>query len=107
MCAPVRKLKHLCLLIVATISVHSGKGGDGAVSFRREKFVPRGGPDGGDGGRGGDVILVAEHRMHTLLRFRYERHFTAEAGGSGSGNNRHGKNAKDMHREGAGRHGRV
>lgn len=81
---------------IANITVQSGKGGDGAVSFRREKFVPRGGPDGGDGGKGGDVILIAENRMHTLLRFRYERHFTADAGGGGSGNNRHGKNAKDI-----------
>ncbi len=81
----------------ATIAVQSGKGGDGAVSFRREKFVPRGGPDGGDGGRGGDIILVAQQRMHTLLRFRYERQFTAQAGGQGGGNNRHGKNAADIH----------
>ena len=80
----------------AKILVKSGKGGDGAVSFRREKFVPRGGPDGGDGGRGGDVILVAENRMRTLLRFRYERRFVAEPGGNGGINNRHGKNAKDV-----------
>ena len=76
----------------AKITVRSGKGGDGAVSFRREKYVPRGGPDGGDGGRGGDVILLAENRIRTLLRFRYERHFTAEGGGGGGGNDRHGKN---------------
>lgn len=80
----------------ATIQVKSGKGGDGSLSFRREKFVPRGGPDGGDGGRGGDVILVAQHRVRTLLRFRYERIFAAESGGGGSGNNKHGKNAKDI-----------
>ena len=80
----------------AKVSVHSGKGGDGAVSFRREKFVPRGGPDGGDGGRGGNIVLVAENRIRTLLRFRYERRFAAEPGGNGSGNNRHGKNGKDI-----------
>lgn len=80
----------------AQIFVRSGKGGDGAISFRREKFVPRGGPDGGDGGRGGNVILTAENRVRTLLRFRHERHFTAEAGGNGGANNRHGKNAKDI-----------
>ena len=80
----------------ATITVRSGKGGDGAISFRREKFVPRGGPDGGDGGRGGDVILVAENRVRTLLRFRYERHFAAETAGGGSGNQRHGKNGHDI-----------
>ncbi len=81
---------------LATIFVHSGKGGDGSVSFRREKFVPRGGPDGGDGGRGGDVILVAENRLRTLLRFRYERQFLAETGGNGCGNNCSGKNGKDI-----------
>ncbi|HEX2948050.1 MAG TPA: GTPase ObgE [Armatimonadota bacterium] len=80
----------------AKIFVQSGKGGDGAVSFRREKFVPRGGPDGGDGGRGGDVILVAENRVRTLLRFRYERRFVAEPGSNGSKNNRSGKNAHDI-----------
>ncbi|MHB9025677.1 MAG: GTPase ObgE [Armatimonadota bacterium] len=80
----------------AAINVHSGKGGDGAVSFRREKFVPRGGPDGGDGGRGGDVMLVAVNRVRTLLRFRYERRFSAGHGGNGSGNNRHGKNGPSV-----------
>lgn len=76
----------------AKIRVSGGKGGDGAVSFRREKYVPRGGPDGGDGGRGGDVILIAENRVRTLLRFRYEHHFSAQPGGGGGGNDRHGKN---------------
>jgi len=80
----------------AKITVHSGKGGDGAISFRREKFVPRGGPDGGDAGRGGDVIIVAENRIRTLLRYRYDRRFAAEDGGNGGGNNRHGKNAHDV-----------
>lgn len=80
----------------AKITVHSGKGGDGAVSFRREKFVPRGGPNGGDGGRGGDVILQAQERVHTLLRFRYERHFAAGNGGNGGSNNRTGKKGQDV-----------
>jgi GTP-binding protein len=80
----------------AKITVQSGKGGDGEVAFRREKFVPRGGPDGGDGGRGGDVILQAEERVHTLLRFRYERRFAAGNAGGGGGNNRHGKNGQDV-----------
>lgn len=80
----------------AKIFIQSGKGGDGAVSFRREKYVPRGGPDGGDGGKGGDVIFVAENRMRTLLRFRYERRFVAIDGGKGTGNNCHGKNGKDI-----------
>jgi len=80
----------------AKITVRSGKGGDGIVSFRREKFVPRGGPDGGDGGTGGDVIFVAENRVRTLLRFRYDRRFEADPGGNGGGNQRHGKNGKDI-----------
>ncbi|MHB9131205.1 MAG: GTPase ObgE [Armatimonadota bacterium] len=80
----------------AKIMVRSGKGGDGAVSFRREKFVPLGGPDGGDGGRGGDIILVADVKMRTLLRFRYDRRFVADAGGNGGAKNCHGKNAKDI-----------
>jgi GTP-binding protein len=80
----------------AKLIVRSGKGGDGAVSFRKEKFVPRGGPDGGDGGRGGDVILIAENRVRTLLRFRYERRFVAEPGAGGGGKNCSGKNAKDI-----------
>lgn len=104
--AAVRKMQELapalgyCKSIMfidrARIQVESGKGGDGSVSFRREKFVPRGGPDGGDGGRGGDVILQAENRVRTLLRFRYERHFAAADGGAGGGNNRHGRNAKHV-----------
>ncbi|HOF89180.1 MAG TPA: GTPase ObgE [Armatimonadota bacterium] len=80
----------------ATITVRSGKGGDGAVSFRREKFVPRGGPDGGDGGRGGDIVFVARRRARTLLRFRYERHFAAEPGGNGAGNKKYGKGGKGI-----------
>jgi len=80
----------------ATITVRSGKGGDGAVSFRREKFVPRGGPDGGDGGRGGDIVFVARRRARTLLRFRYDRHFAAEPGGNGTGNKKYGKNGKGI-----------
>lgn len=81
----------------ADIFVRSGKGGDGTVAFHREKFVPRGGPDGGDGGRGGDVIIVAENRMRTLLRFRYERRFIAEAGHGGGGKNCSGKKGKHVY----------
>ncbi len=80
----------------AKLFVQSGKGGDGSVSFRREKFVPRGGPDGGDGGRGGDVIFVAENRVRTLLRFRYERRFVAAPGNNGAEKNCSGRNAKDI-----------
>jgi len=77
----------------ATITVRSGSGGNGAISFRREKFVPRGGPDGGDGGRGGDVILEVNPTLNTLLAFSRKREFTAQDGGRGQGRKMHGKSA--------------
>lgn len=80
----------------ATISVRSGKGGDGAASFRREKHVPRGGPDGGDGGDGGDIVLVADKQVGTLLPFRYKRKFAAADGGNGEGHKRFGKDGKSV-----------
>lgn len=80
----------------ARISVISGKGGDGAVHFRREKFVPHGGPDGGDGGNGGSVILEADRSVNTLLSFRFKRRFAAQAGSPGSAGRRHGKQAPDV-----------
>jgi len=73
------------------INVTAGDGGDGAINFRREKFIPKGGPDGGDGGDGGDVVVVADHNMSTLSSFRYKRKFKAESGGRGDKNKRHGK----------------
>ena len=79
-----------------TIQIISGKGGDGAISGRREKYVPRGGPDGGDGGVGGSVYLVADPNVNTLLAYRYRRHFTAESGGRGERRLRHGKNGADV-----------
>lgn len=77
----------------ARIFVASGKGGDGAVHFRREKYVPRGGPDGGDGGRGGDVVLFVDPKKNTLSTFRRQRHFRAGEGRSGSGSNKTGRSA--------------
>jgi len=78
------------------IDVFSGKGGDGAVSFRREKYVPNGGPDGGDGGKGGDVILAADDTLDNLGSFRFKKTFRAEDGKPGSGNKCSGKNAPDL-----------
>lgn len=80
----------------ATIQIRSGNGGGGAATFRREKFVPRGGPNGGDGGRGGHVYLVADPNLNTLLSFRYERSFAAESGGNGQKNNMHGRQGRDL-----------
>ncbi len=74
-----------------TISVKAGDGGNGCLAFRREKFVPRGGPSGGDGGRGGDVILVASEHHNTLLHFRFNPEHTAERGRHGEGSNRTGR----------------
>lgn len=78
------------------IFVKAGRGGDGACSFRREKYVPRGGPDGGDGGHGGRVTFVASHRLTTLLDLRYRRQYEAEDGAPGEGSNRHGRNGLDV-----------
>jgi GTP-binding protein len=80
----------------AKILVKAGDGGQGCVSFRREKFIPHGGPDGGNGGRGGDIILVTSRSHSTLLDMKYRQHHTAKRGGHGSGNNRTGKDAIDI-----------
>jgi GTP-binding protein len=80
----------------ATIRVSSGRGGDGRVSFRREKYVPRGGPDGGDGGRGGDVALRADRNLATLIDQRLRRENAAENGEIGGTANRHGGNGRDL-----------
>ncbi|WP_293985651.1 GTPase ObgE [Megasphaera sp.] len=80
----------------ARIFVQSGKGGDGMSSFRHEKFVPKGGPNGGDGGQGGNVVLVADRNVNTLVDFRYRRLFKAKPGGKGEGSNKYGRNADDL-----------
>ena len=80
----------------ATVTVQSGDGGRGCVSFRREKFIPRGGPDGGDGGKGGDVVLKTSLRKRTLYHFQFKRHFKASNGSHGQGNQRTGKNGRDV-----------
>lgn len=80
----------------ATIEVRAGNGGNGSVSFRREKFVPLGGPSGGNGGKGGDVYVMANRRLNTLIQFQRQRHFAAEAGGKGDRKNMQGKSGEDL-----------
>ena len=80
----------------ATIWLHAGKGGDGAVTFHREKFVAAGGPDGGDGGRGGDIIFVADDNLSTLMDFRYKRKYTAPDGENGRAKRQSGADADDL-----------
>jgi len=78
------------------IYVRSGNGGGGCISFRREKFIEYGGPDGGDGGKGGDVWILAVEGLNTLIDFRYQQHFKAQTGGHGMGQNRHGADGEDV-----------
>ena len=80
----------------AVIEVHAGKGGDGVASFRREKFVPRGGPDGGDGGRGGSIYVIADRNINTLIDYRYARIHRARNGEKGQGSDCYGRSAPDI-----------
>ena len=80
----------------AEIVCESGQGGAGRVSFRREKFVPKGGPDGGDGGKGGSIVFIADRNLHTLQDIRYKKSYKAENGGSGASNQKTGKNGQDI-----------
>src|ERR671935_311524 len=80
----------------AKIEVHAGRGGDGVASFRREKYVPRGGPDGGDGGRGGSVWARADRNVNTLIDYRYARIHRAEDGRRGAGSDKNGRAGDDI-----------
>src|SRR5277367_2916897 len=80
----------------ARVYIRSGDGGAGCVSFRREKFIEFGGPDGGDGGRGGDVVVECAGGLNTLIDYRYQQHFKAKTGIHGMGRNRHGANGADI-----------
>ncbi|NLJ72984.1 MAG: GTPase ObgE, partial [Syntrophomonadaceae bacterium] len=80
----------------AKINVKAGDGGNGIVAFRREKYVPMGGPAGGDGGRGGDIIFIADEGLNTLMDFRYQKHFKAKRGSHGQGKNMHGAAGEDL-----------
>ena len=81
---------------VVKIKIKAGDGGDGAVAFHREKYVAAGGPDGGDGGKGGDIIFQADDHLSTLIDFRYKTKYAAERGENGSGRNCTGKNGQDL-----------
>ena len=81
----------------ATIKVEAGKGGNGCLSFRREKYIERGGPDGGDGGRGGSVLLVGDASLNTLVDFRYQPNYKAQKGGGGKGSDRTGAKGEDLY----------
>src|SRR5687768_16405962 len=80
----------------AVVEVRGGTGGSGSNAFRREKYVPRGGPAGGDGGRGGDVVLEADHQLSTLLDYSYRRHYAAERGLHGAGGQKTGRSGEEI-----------
>jgi GTP-binding protein len=80
----------------AKVYIASGAGGNGCIAFRREKFIEFGGPSGGDGGKGGDVVIEAVNGLNTLIDYRYQQHFKAQTGGGGMGKDQHGANGKDV-----------
>lgn len=88
-------IRAMKFLDEAKVYIQSGAGGNGCVSFRREKFIEFGGPNGGDGGRGGDVVIEAVEGLNTLIDYRYQQHFKAQRGGNGMGSDRHGASGKD------------
>src|SRR5262249_57824491 len=88
--------KAMKFLDEAKVYIASGAGGNGCISFRREKFIEFGGPNGGDGGNGGDVVVEAVNGLHTLIDYRYQQHFKAQRGGNGMGKDRAGANGKDV-----------
>ena len=79
-----------------TIELHAGNGGAGCVSFRREKYIPKGGPNGGDGGRGGNIIVIGDDNLNTLQDIRYSKVYKAKNGSPGSSNEKTGKNGEDI-----------
>ena len=89
-------VNHINFIDTITIFVKSGDGGNGCVHFRHEKFIPKGGPDGGDGGRGGNVIFKCDRSLSTLYHLRHHRHYVASNGGDGKECNRHGEDADDV-----------
>lgn len=88
----------------AKVELRAGKGGDGAISFHKEKYVDRGGPDGGNGGRGGSIIFVARQSSSTLINFRHSRVIKADEGEKGDKNNRYGRKGEDVYVRSAGRY---
>ena len=92
-----QKAKNMKFLDLAKVYIRSGAGGGGCISFRREKFMEYGGPDGGDGGKGGDVIIEAVEGLNTLIDFRYQQHFFAGNGQHGMGSQRTGKDLSLIH----------
>ncbi|MCV2509616.1 MAG: GTPase ObgE, partial [Neisseriaceae bacterium] len=87
-------MKYIDEAIIETIA---GNGGNGAVSFRREKFIPKGGPDGGDGGKGGSIFAIADENTNTLIEYRFTRRVRAKNGEKGHGSDKYGKSAGDIY----------